>query len=342
MDRKRISRNGAVVRKDKCRSQRRVKDDAFDAQWNALGDFNLYEGETFLNTTWAKRCILVYPEGFKSKKYLMFDASEESMKETSDALREYHISVHPSVTIQGCVAMEPDTFISGSCVLSYVVMEESSRILNGCINDTVDGVVYLNNGAQLGSAVVASPFGIIRVEDGVRIDTATNLLGTIEIGAYTKIGKNCILHSCEIAEEVIIEDNCSISDGVTLETGVEIGSSVDIHKDVEVQAYAHIGSDSVLTKDFPAHTSLARGTVWGDKGASVDDSADIRDFKKSRDVRRVIKAHKVLDSAMKKYRARNGRDFKVQDSKVVQPRTKVRSKLFDSHGTSGVHFIKKI
>lgn len=342
MDRKRISRNGAVVGKDKCRSRRRVKDDALDVQWNALGDFNPYEGETFLNVTWAKRCILVYPDGFKSRKYLMFDASAESLKETSDALREYNISVHPSVTIKGCVAMEPDTSIGGSCVLSYVVMEESSRILKGCTNDTIGGVVYLNNGAQLGSAVVASPFGIIRLEEGVMIGTATNLLGTIEIGAYTRIGKNCTLYSCEIAEEVIIEDSCYISEDVTIETRVEIGSSVDIHRDVEVQAYARIGSDSVLTKDFPAHTSLARGTVWGDKGASVSDSADIRDFKKSRDVRRVIKAHKVLDSAMKKYRARNGRDFKVQDSKVVRPSTKVRSKLFDSHGTSGVHFIKKI
>ena len=342
MDRKRISRNGAVVRKDKCRSRRRVKDDALDVQWNALGDFNPYEGETFLNTTWAKHCILVYPDGFKSKKYLMFDASAESLKETSDALREYNISVHPSVTIQGCVAMEPDTSISGSCVLSYVVMEESSRILKGCTNDTVDGVVYLNNGAQLGSAVVASPFGIIRLEEGVLIGTATNLLGNIEIGAYTRIGKNCILHSCEIADEVIIEDNCSISDGVTLETRVEIGSSVDIHKDVEVQAYAHIGSDSVLTKDFPAHTSLARGTIWGDKGASVDDSADIQDFKKSRDARRRMKSHKMIDSAMKKYRVHSGRDFRVQDSKSSRHKLTVRKKLFDQRSASGVHFIKKI
>lgn len=343
MDRKRISRNGAVVRKDKCRSQRRVKDDALDAQWNALGDFNPYEGETLLQKTLGRSCILVYPYGFSGRRYLTFDASVSGIAETVAKLREYRIQISPDLVVQNGIALEPNTYIGTSCVLSAIALCESSQIESGCKNTTSDGVVYVAEASTIGQRTTLLPYGIINIGAGVRIGKYVTLIGSIEVADNCKIGNSAALQNCKIGQDTEIGSNTGISYDVEVGDGVTIGDSVDIYAGVDIGNNAFIGDDSTIETDVPEDAYIRRGTILSKDGSSeVKDSDEMIEMRKARNLRRAIKAHKVLDSAMKKYRARNGRDFRVQDSKSSRHKPTVRKKLFDQHSASGVHFIKKI
>jgi len=109
-------------------------------------------------------------------------------------------------------------------------------------------------GKKFGKAI--HPVAII--DDTVKIEEGTVVMGNAIINADTKIGKHCIIntsasvdHDCELDDFVHISPNATLSGNVKVGQGTHIGSGAIVIPGITIGKWANIGAGAVIIRDVP-------------------------------------------------------------------------------------------
>jgi len=178
-----------------------------------------------------------------------------------------NVSIGPYAVVRGEVTLGDDVAVGAHCV--------------------VEGHTTIGRGCQFFSgAVIGSPPQDRKHQkkDRVFLDIGENNIfrefvtvnpGTIEGGAFTRIGKNNLFMACShVAHDCIIGDDCvlanyvGLSGHVTIEDRAVIGGLTGIHQYARVGYLSMIGGCSKVNQDVPPY-SLVDGNPATLRGLNI-------------------------------------------------------------------------
>jgi len=182
--------------------------------------------------------------------------------------------IHPATRIPDSVSMGP-----------YAVIEDGVELGERCV---VGAHAILRSGTILGRQVEVDSHAVVgglpqdlhfkatmpsgvRVGDGTRLREGVTINRATREGAFTEIGRNCLLmgnahigHDCRVGDEVIFANGAVLSGWVQIGDAAFISGNAAVHQKCRIGSIAMVGGLARISSDVPPFTLVAeRNRMYG-------------------------------------------------------------------------------